>query len=152
MASPADALVVDASVAVKWHLKDEEYAAESTLLLTRFAQGQVELFAPSHLNYEVASAISVATLRQPPRLSQTEGREALEELVSLGLRTVDDPTLTLEAYDLVHQHGIALYDALYLALSLRLQIPLLNADSKLQQRVGHLANVVWIGDYQEPEP
>ncbi len=147
MASPAKGLVLDASVAVKWHLKDEEYAAESALLLTQFAQGRVELFAPSHINYEVASAVSVATLRQPPRLSQDEGREAVQEFIALGIRTVDDPALSLEAYDLVHRHGIALYDALYLALSLRLQIPLMNADRRLQQRLGQLPNVVWIGHY-----
>jgi predicted nucleic acid-binding protein len=42
---------------------------------------------------------------------------------------------------LVHQHGIALYDALYLALSQGLNIPLLNADSRLHQRVG-------VGDHE----
>ena len=95
----------------------------------------------------MASAVSVATLRQPPRLSQDEGREAIQELIALGIRTVDDPALSLAAYDLVHQHGIALYDALYLALSLRLQVPLMNADRRLQQRVGQLPNLVWTGDY-----
>lgn len=147
MASPARAVVVDASVVAKWHLKDEDYAAESVLLLTQFGQGRVELIAPTHINYEVASAITVATVGQNPRLSQTEGREAIEEFLSLGIQTVADPELVLEAYPLVHHYGCALYDALYLALAQRLQIPLVNADRRLHQRIGQLPEVIWIGDY-----
>lgn len=147
MASSAKAVVVDASVAVKWHLRDEDYAAESALLLQQYAQGEVELIAPTQINYEVASAISVATIGQAPRLSLEQGREAIEEFLSLAIRTIAAPELILEAYPLVHQHGIALYDALYVALSLRLKTPLVNADRRLQQRAGQLSNVVWIGDY-----
>ncbi len=151
MVDPARA-VVDASVAVKWHLKDEEYSQESALLLTRFAQGQLELIAPFHIAYEVASAVSVATLGQQPRLSQAEGRDAIEEFLALGISLIHDDRLILEAYPIVHRHRCAFYDALYLALAQRLSIPLVIADRRLHQRVGHLPDVVWIGDYSsEPE-
>lgn len=139
--------VVDASVAVKWHLQDEEYAAESALLLQQFARGQVDLLAPGHISYELASAVTVATLGQEPRLSLAQGQQAIEEFLELGITLVDDPRLILEAYPLVHQHGCALYDALYLALAQRLSIPLVHADRRLEQRIGHLPNMIWIGDY-----
>jgi predicted nucleic acid-binding protein len=147
MASPADSLVVDASVAAKWQLGDEDYAREALLVLERFADGSLTLFAPRQIRYEVASAIAVATGSREPRLSIELGRQALAKFLTLGLTLIDDDELTLEAYDLVHQHGIALYDAHYLALSRRLQMPLVTADRRLQQRVGQLPNVVWIGDY-----
>jgi predicted nucleic acid-binding protein len=147
MASRANAFVVDASVAAKWHLKDEEYAAESALLLAQFAQGHVELIAPSHVNYEVASAITAAARGQNPRLSQTDGRSAIERFLALGISTVDDPELILQAYRLAHLYGCALYDGLYVALSQRLRLPLILADRKLYQLIGHLQGIVWIGDY-----
>ncbi len=53
---PVSALVLDASVAVKWHLKDEDYAAEAALLLEDFGQGELELVAPAQIRYEVPSA------------------------------------------------------------------------------------------------
>src|SRR5690242_7462395 len=38
-------MVVDASVAVKWHLQDEEYVTSSMALLDQFAAGHVDLLA-----------------------------------------------------------------------------------------------------------
>lgn len=148
MTSPSKTLVVDASVAVKWHLKDEEYAAESAHLLRQYARGEVELIAPAQIGYEVGAAISVATIGQNPRLTREQGREAIEEFLALGIRTTSEPGLILDAFDLLHRYGIALYDALYLALSRGLRIPLVHADRRLQQRIGQLPDVVWIGDYR----
>jgi predicted nucleic acid-binding protein len=147
MEQAAEALVVDASLAVKWHLLDEEHAQEAALLLRRFMQGEIDLVAPTHLRYEVPSAIIVATLGRDPRLTAQQGREAIEDFLALGLRTVNTDTLILAAYPLVHQYGIAFYDALYLALSQQLDLPFITADGKLYQRLSQLPSVIWIGDY-----
>ncbi len=144
---PASGLVLDASVAVKWHLKDEDHAAEAAVLLEDFGRGQLELVAPAQIRFEVPSAFSVATLGRNPRLSAAEGRAAIEEFLALRIQIVDDDALILAAYPLVHQYGCALYDALYLALSQRLRIPFVTADRKLHQRVKLLPFVVWITDY-----
>jgi len=116
-------------------------------VLERFAGGQLSLFAPSQIRYEVASAITVATRGGQTRLSVELGRQAIQKFLSLGLRLVDDDELIVNAYDLVHRYSCTLYDALYLALSQRLQIPLLIADRRLHQRIGQLPEVVWIADY-----
>jgi predicted nucleic acid-binding protein len=144
MARNADTLVLDASVAVKWHLSDEEYAEEAVELLSRFSEGRVTLLAPDHIRYEVPSAITVATIGSQPRLTRQQGQDAIEESLALGLTTVADDALILDAYSLVHQHGIALYDALYLALAQRSGCALITADRRLYQRIGYLTEVVWI--------
>ncbi|HVC32378.1 MAG TPA: type II toxin-antitoxin system VapC family toxin, partial [Chloroflexota bacterium] len=86
---------------------------------------------------------------QPPRRPLTptpESPQANSKLQSLGLQTVSSEELILGAYPIVHQHGCAYYDALYLALARSLAIPLLTADNKFYQRFRGLPEVVWIGD------
>ena len=144
----ANVIVVDASVAVKWHLQDEQYVTESIALLEQFARGDVELVAPAHIRHEVASAITVATRGQSPRITHTQGREAIEEFLELGISTIDDSELILSAYRLVQEHGCAFYDSLYLALAQRLNVPLVVADRRFYQLVSELQEVVWAGDYR----
>ena len=150
MIPSTEALVVDASVAVKWHLTDEDNADQATQLLSRFAQGQTDLLAPVQIRYEVPSAITVATRGRARRITQEQGREAIEEFLALGLTTIDTDALILAAYPLVDRHGCAFYDALYLALAETLSLRFITADHKLYQRVRHLSYVVWLGDYTPP--
>lgn len=142
-----EALIVDASVAVKWHLADEDNADKAALLLARFAQGQADLLAPAQIRYEVPSAITIATRGQAPRLTQEQGAEAIEEFLSLGLTTIDMDELILAAYSLVSRHGCAFYDALYLALADATSLRFITADHTLYQRIRHLPHVIWIEDY-----
>ena len=146
MATTADTFVVDASVAVKWHLNDEEHAEAAARLLTRFGRGELTLVAPDHIRYEVPAAITVATIGTQPRLTVQEGQEAIEEFLDLGLTTVSTDDLILAAYPLVHRYNIALYDALYVALALRSQCSFVTADRRLYQRIRQLPGVVWVSD------
>ena len=76
MVATAELLVVDASVASKWHLPDEAAADIAFLLLDRFADGTVQLIAPQHIRSEVPSAITVATRGRQPRLTPEQGNAA----------------------------------------------------------------------------
>jgi len=147
MAPIADALVVDASVAVKWHLVDEEHSDMSALLLRQFMIGALEIVAPSHIRFEVTSAITVATTGRESRLTVEEGREAIEEFLAIGITTVDRNDLILAAFRLVHEFGVSIYDALYLAVARDVRVPLLTADRRFYHRTSHLSEVIWIGDY-----
>ncbi len=62
MATAAELLVVDASVATKWHLTDKDDADKALALLTRYTRGEVYLIAPQHIRSEIPSAITVANL------------------------------------------------------------------------------------------
>ena len=147
MIRPAEAIVVDASVAAKWLLTDEEHAAKAGLLRDHLYQGQVALAAPNFILLEVASAISVASRGQQPRLRQDEGREAIERFFALGLELFADGPLILPALALSERYGCSVYDALYLALAQQLSLQLVTADRRFYRRVRQLPDVLWIGNY-----
>lgn len=151
MAKTAEALVVDASVAVKWHLEGEEDTEQAQQLLTRFSQGSIALVAPEHIRSEVPSAVTVATIGKHPRLSREEGKAAIDEFLALGLKTVSRDELIVAAYSLVHQYRCSFYDALYVALALDLQLPLITADRKLYERIKELPGIIWLADYAPAE-
>ena len=148
METATNGLIVDASVAVKWALRDEEYVQESAIVLQHFMTGAVELLAPSHIRYEVPSAITVATGGSTPRLTKQAGQEAIQDFLALGIPTVDTDGLILSAFPLVAHYNIAFYDALYLALSRQRSFPLITADNRLYQRINNLPNVIWVSNYQ----
>lgn len=150
MAEATEALVVDASVAIKWHLTDEDHSDQALALLSRFAHGQARLTAPAPIRYEVPSAITAATLGQSARLTRDQAQEVIAEFLALAVPTDGGDEIIEEAFPLAEQYGIAFYDALYLALSLRLFVPFITADWRLYRRVHRLSNVVWIGDYSGP--
>jgi predicted nucleic acid-binding protein len=139
--------VVDASVAAKWHLRDEEHTDRARHVLSRFAQGQIALFAPIHIRVEVPAVIVAATRRRPPRLSRQQGQEAIDEFLSLAIETVESPALTRAAYVLAHQHDLSFYDAIYLSAARALGAPLVTADRRFYERIRSLPNARWIGDY-----
>jgi predicted nucleic acid-binding protein len=147
MPQAAEAMVVDASVAVKWHLQDEAFVPQADLLLTRFTQGKTNLLAPDYIRYEVPAAITVASRGTTPRIRQAQAQEAIEEFLALELTTVGSNELILAAYHVVHQYEVAFYDGLYLAVAQRLGLPFITADRKLYDRIRQLPPVIWIGDY-----
>lgn len=148
MGRTTETLVVDASVAAKWHLRDEEGAADALAILTRFVNGELALVAPDHLRYEIASTLTVATLGERQRLSATVAERALDYFLRLGIETVGTDALIRAAFPLVHRHGIAYYDALYLALADNLGVPLITADRRFYQRVRTLPQVLWLSAYR----
>ena len=139
-----DALVVDASEAVKWHLTDEPDATRAAELYEAFITGRLALLAPMQIRHEVPSAISVASRARPPRLSVAEGEAAIREFLAIDLQLTDDTELAVAAYHLVGSLGIAYYDALYVALAERHRIRFITADRRLYDRVRHLPGVVWL--------
>jgi len=142
-----EALVVDASVAAKWYLQDEQDADRALLLFSRFTASQVDLFAPAYRRVEIPAVITHATLTTPPRVTQMVAREEIATFLELDIEALESPELMLAAFDGVHQHGIALYDSLYLSLAQRLAIPFITADRRLYERIRHLTDVIWLGDY-----
>jgi predicted nucleic acid-binding protein len=151
MPHAAEAMVVDASVAVKWHLQDEIYGPQADLLLTRFTQGKTNLIAPDYIRYEVPAAITVASRSATPRIHQAQAHEAIEEFLALALTMIGSNEVILAAYRLVQQYEVVFYDGLYLAVAQKLGVPFITADRKLYDRISQLPAVLWLGDYAPQE-
>jgi len=148
MAQALKALVVDASVATQWYLRDEVDAPRSALVLDAYLAGTTVLFAPDHIRYEVPSALKVATRITPPRLTDIQAQQALTTFLRLGFPTINDNALIAAGYAAAGTYGCAFYDGLYVALAQRLGIPLITSDAKLYRYVRQLPDVVWIADWE----
>lgn len=84
--------MIDASVAVKWHLRDEAHVDRADRILQRFVSGHLELLAPDYIRYEFASAVARATVGRTPRLTYQQGRQAIERFLALAIPTRDNPS------------------------------------------------------------
>ena len=141
--------MLDASVAVAWHFRDEQFSQLARQILRSVIAGDIRLIAPQHLWYEVPNAITVAAQRRS-RMSEAEARLALAEFLALDIPAIADESLVLAAQDVAFQRGCAFYDALYVALAERLNLPLLTADRRLFELLAPHPLVLWIADYREP--
>lgn len=138
-------LVVDASVALKWQLDDEEHIPQATALRDDFyAQGAIKAIAPHLLVYEIINGIATATRQK--RVAPHMAIEAMSNLIALGIELREiEPLRVLE---LALQHNLAAYDAAYLALAEAEGCELWTGDKPFYQAVkGKLPWVKWIGDY-----
>ena len=128
-------LVVDASVAVKWYLRDEEHLWEADLLLDHQEEELIELVAPRQIRVEVASSFRRAALRGRIRVSEVDG--LIVDWLETHLTLIDNEPLLLEATRLWLRHGCTLFDGLYIACAAQIQAPLVTADERLLRTIGN---------------
>jgi predicted nucleic acid-binding protein len=124
------AFVLDASVILKWVLdaEDEPGHAAAGLLLERWQQGELNLFAPPIWLYEVGN---ILCLKRP-----ADAFEALAALCDLGLGEVPlSRELIQRTVFLAQSHGLTFYDASYLAVAEERKAVLITADGKFYRRL-----------------
>ena len=92
----ADLLVLDASVAAKWFLKDdlESYLDQADELLLRLLADDIELYAPRVIHYEVCQLLNRATRRLDPntgtfRLTKEQAIQCAQEFLDLPVHVLD---------------------------------------------------------------
>jgi hypothetical protein len=56
--------VIDASVALKWQIADEEATVSASALLEAFIEGETELMAPTLFPYEMRNIKNVTFIRE----------------------------------------------------------------------------------------
>jgi len=135
------AVVVDASVAVKWVVPGEPSDIQATTLGERIASGRAQALAPPLLLYEIASvllkAVSVGVLEIE------DGIRAIDALGRLGLNiaTVTWSDLA-EMLSMASATGLTAYDSAYLHLSRRTGAPLVTADKSLKRKGEKVTDVI----------
>ena len=118
-----DALVVDASVAVKW-LIEEEGTREALLL-----RGRVRLIAPDLLTAECANILSKKVQRG--ELLTQEALLAARLLQAADIELAPTRTLMETATRMAIELGHPAYDCLYLAVAVDRKCRLVTADGRL---------------------
>ena len=115
--------MVDASVAVKWLVVEEDSADARSLL------DDEELHAPRLLVSEVANAVW-----RKVRLDQVDRGAAGQLLATMSdmpIRWHADETICADAIRLAIAHDRPVYDLMYLALAQRLGVRVVTADQRL---------------------
>ncbi|MBA4747526.1 MAG: type II toxin-antitoxin system VapC family toxin [Sphingopyxis sp.] len=122
--------VVDASVAIAWILPDENNYRPLELA-EQLGTGQA--IVPHHWYSEVANALLTAERRR--RITPAETTQFLGFLIDLGVETDSRPGRDNIAsiITLAREHGLTVYDAIYLELAMRSGRALATLDHALRR-------------------
>ena len=140
--------MVDASLAVKWVL-EEQHSPLAHDLREQWAHSRVVVSAPTLLVVEAANVLfKCVRCTELTVEAAAEGLSVLANVVHLVQG--DDAELAVEALSLAYAHNLpATYDAIYLALAVRLNCSLWTADERLWNLVRDRAPwVMWVGTAQ----
>ena len=128
--------VVDASVAAKLYV-DEPLSDRAYMLFAHLQDTRAKLCVPDILYAEVTSVL--LKLVRNKRMSSDDAAAFLAELLSYRLIRYRTTDLVAEAYAIAHSSMIALYDALYVALAVRLSVPFVTDDARLMHALQNSA-------------
>jgi predicted nucleic acid-binding protein len=118
-------VVLDASVVLKWFLPDEEESRTALEFLEKHLAGEIQLVAPSLLEYEVLNGLLYAGKKG--RIKEDIVRKAAEGLAGLGIELRPPSARVLK---FAGAFGISIYDAAYLAVAEAEGCPLITADNR----------------------
>lgn len=122
--------VLDASLALRWFLEDETDRQYSLAVLASLAENNA--LVPVLWFYEIGNGLLMAHRRKRIARGQLEG--FLSRLKALPIEAAaHDPTEALELPALAQTHGLTNYDAAYLALAMRRNLPLATTDRELRR-------------------
>ena len=139
-------VVVDASLAVKWLVR-EEHTDKALAILRVWHDQAVTPTAPHLLPFEVANALHRKVIRG--QLSVGDSARMILQLLGSGLALHQTSGLHTRALELASelQQG-AVYDAHYLALAEEFDCELWTADQRFHRAASIRAgNVRWLGEY-----
>ncbi len=130
------ACVLDCSVTMAWVFPDE--ATEATdQLRDSLAQGRA--FAPSLWPMEVGNVLLIATRRNRIRVDEWPQIRAGLAALPIEIDAVNPARVWEASLELANSHQLSVYDAMYLELALRLQLPLATLDGDLRSAAASLS-------------
>jgi predicted nucleic acid-binding protein len=123
--------VVDASVVVKWFVPEIHSEAAHRLLTLPH-----EYLATDLLFAETANTVWKKIRRGELKLE--EGQRLVEDIGRIAVETVSCRALAEDAHALANATGRTAYDALYVALAVRLNTRLITADDRLEAALNNV--------------
>lgn len=144
-------VVVDASVALKWVIEEED-SDKALALLEEWDKAGITMIAPPLLAYEVTN-ILYQNVRKG-EISRAKAKQALKEIMvsELEFDMPQNVELNLQALEFAFDFSLrATYDPHYLALAEREDCDLWTADARLWRAVQKkYPRVRLLADYQPP--
>jgi predicted nucleic acid-binding protein len=135
--------VLDSSVLVKWFSPyDEEHRNKALSLLNLYKEGKIDLFIPELAICEVSNA-----LRYNKNFNESEVKDILKFFMNLELSTVNlNEDIVNKSLGISYEDNITVYDAIFIALSNILKIPLITANPKhLKVKAGR--NIILLQEF-----
>ena len=136
------AVVVDASVAVKW-VVEEAHSDKAAVLLAYDA-----MHAPDHWQAEAVNVLWAKAFRGD--LSMAEAEERMTVLMRAPVISSPIAGLMARAFAISAARQVTIYDSLYVALAEKLDVPMVTADERLVRSLASDAalggRMVWLGD------
>lgn len=133
--------VVDASVVIKWFVPEVHSDAARRLLASSH-----QYVAPDLLFAETASAIWKKIRRGD--LSSEHGQRLVTDIGRIAVETVPCRSLAVDAHALATATGRTVYDAMYLALAVRLETRMITADERLVSALAATLTATYIQPMQ----
>ncbi len=133
MSSGSRRFVVDASVGVKLFVNEPGSGLAHALFAKLAEDPPFELFVPDLFYIEFAN-ILLKYMRRFGR-SLEDSQADLRDLSLLALKSAATSDLMLDALVLADEKQLTAYDACYIALAMRLNVPLITADEFMARMV-----------------
>ena len=143
-------VVVDASLAVKW-LVEEDDSDKAHAVLQSWVARDVTRIAPHLMPFEVANALHRRVLRG--ELNVVDSIRMMARLLESKLELHQPPDLHVKALQLASQlKQNAAYDAHYLVLAESVGCELWTADERFYRAASpSIYNIRWLGEFVAPE-
>lgn len=140
--------VVDASLAVKWVLK-EPYTEEALSLGDRWLAEETKPIAPCLLFIEITNVLHRRAIKGQISLSHAE--HLLKGLLNMGIEIWESPRLHIRALQLAQKlQRTSVYDAHYLALAEIMDCEFWTADERFFNSVREQQpRVKWLGHHEK---
>ena len=120
--------VIDNSIACGWFIQTQASKYGDAVAV---ALQDDRACAPALWELELTNVLRTACLRQ--RLTAQQAQATLAQIVSLPVDVDRQAVPAAELLALALRFGLSTYDAAYLELALRLQLPLATADGQLRE-------------------
>jgi predicted nucleic acid-binding protein len=122
--------VLDASVGIKLFLNEDDSELVADIFHAHLMYpGALLIAVPGFFYIECASILRKAV--KAGKYDVTQARRDLDDLEHMGLHTVSTISLSGQAFEISSIYGASVYDASYVALAARLDVPLVTADERL---------------------
>ena len=138
-------VVLDASVILKWYLTDEEYGQKALGLLHQYISNELEILAPTLLEYEVVHGLLIAQKRG--RIKEEKIITAIEGFIDLEIKLKNLSHFHSRVVHYGKVYHCSAYDASYLAVAEVEGATMITSDEGLYNLVKKdLKWIKWIGD------